>query len=224
MINDKISISLLKEDNSFNDFILLIRSRFRILIKEYNDIKYPIYILHKTGEYTFNNVYHEEKLNSYQENIYLIILDIKTFSEQADLMTNEITIGVVNIKIKMKNMINLFLTLNFLLIIIFIAILIVYILIYYIIIFKVIRNISNNLNEKVGELTIKDTMKQKWNNIKIIFKFYDNDINQTIHYLNGLYEEYTNKYNLKIKEETKIIRKNSKEIKKNKKMKIFLNH
>jgi hypothetical protein len=59
-------------------------------------------------------------------------------------------------------------------------------------------------------------MKQKWNNIKIIFKFYDNNINQTIHILNGLYEEYTNKYNLKIKEETKIIRKNSKEIKKNK--------
>jgi hypothetical protein len=65
MINDKISISLLKEDNSFNDFILLIRSRFRILIKEYNDIKYPIYILNKTGEYTFNNVYHEEKLRKY---------------------------------------------------------------------------------------------------------------------------------------------------------------
>ena len=60
-------------------------------------------------------------------------------------------------------------------------------------------------------------MKQKWNNIKIIFKFYDNDINQTIRYLNGLYEDYTNKYNLKIKEETKIIRKNSKEINKNKK-------
>jgi hypothetical protein len=63
-------------------------------------------------------------------------------------------------------MINLILSLNFLLIIIFIAILMVYILIFYIIIFN-----SNNLNEKVGELTIKDTMKQKWNNIKIIFKF-----------------------------------------------------
>ena len=217
MINEKISISLLKEDISFNDFILLMTSRFRILTKDFNDIEYPIYILNKTGEYTFNNVYHEEKLNSYQENIYLMILDIKPFSEQADLMTNEITVDMVNIKTKMKNLISLFLTLNFLLIIIFIVILIVYILIYYIIIFKVLKNIHNNLNEKVGEHTIKDIMKQKWNNIKIIFKFYDNDINQTIRYLNGLYEDYINKYNLKIKEETKIIRKSSKEIKKIKK-------
>jgi hypothetical protein len=124
MINDKISISLLKEDISFSDFILLITSRFRILTKNFNDIEYPIYILNKTGEYTFNNVYHEEKLNSYQENIYLMILDIKPFSEQVDLMTNEITVDMTNIKIKMKNMISLFLTLNVLLIIILIAILI----------------------------------------------------------------------------------------------------
>ena len=217
MINDKITISLLKEDINFNDFILLMTSRFRILTKDFKDIEYPIFILNKTGEYTFNNVYLKEKLNSYQENIYLMILDIRPFSEQADLMNNEITVDMVNIKIKMKNLIGLFLSLNALFIIIFIAILIVYILKYYMIIFKVLRNIHNNLNEKVGEHTIKDTMKQKWNNIKLIFKFYDNDLNQTIRFLNGLYEEYTNKYNLKIKEETKIIRKNSKEIKKNKK-------
>jgi hypothetical protein len=57
----------------------------------------------------------------------------------------------------------------------------------------VLRNAHNHLNEKVGDLTVKDTMKQKWNNIKIIFKFYDHDINQTIHNLNSIYEEYTKK-------------------------------
>ena len=221
IIKDKIKISLLKEDISFNDFILLMTSRFRILTKDFNELDTPIYILNKTGEYTFNNVLLKEKLNSYQENIYLMILDIKPFSEQADLMTNEITLDMVNIKIIMRNLINIFLVFNVIFIIIFIIILIIYISIYYMIILKVLRNIHHNLNEKVGELTIKDTMKQKWNNIKLIFKFYDNDINQTIHYLNGIYEEYTNKYNLKIKEETKIIRKNSKEIKKNKKNENF---
>ncbi len=217
MINDKIIISLLKEDITFNDFILLMTSRFRILTKDFNDIKSPIYILNKTGEYTFNNVFLKEKLNSYQENFYLLVLDVKPFSEQADLMNNEITMDMVKIKIKIEKLIFLFLVFNALFIFIFIVILIVYISIYYIIAFKVLRNTHNHLNDKVGELTIKDTMKQKWNNIKIIFKFYDHDINQTIHDLNGIYEEYTNKYNLKLKEEAKIIRKNTKEIKKNKK-------
>ena len=218
MINDKIIISLLKEDINFNDFILLMTSRFRILTKDFNDVKNPIYILNKTGEYTFNNVYLKEKLNSYQENFYLMILDVKPFSDQADLMNTEITMDMVNIKLKIEYLISLFLVLNAVFIIIFIVILIVYISIYYKIVLRVLRNAHNHLNEKVGDLTVKDTMKQKWNNIKIIFKFYDHDINQTIHNLNSIYEEYTNKYNLKIKEE---IRKNSKEIKKNKKNENF---
>jgi len=214
-INDKVSISLLKEDITFNDFILLMTSRFRILTKDFNDIQSPIYILNKTGEYTFNNVLLNEKLNSYQENIYLMILDVKPFNEQADLMNNEIIMDITKIKKNINKLINIFILLNILLIIVFIVILMVYLSIYYIIVLKVLRSTHNNLNEKIGEHTIKDTLKQKWNNIKIIFKFYDNDINQTIHDLNGIYEEYTNKYNLKIKEEAKIIRKNSREINKN---------
>jgi len=39
--------------------------------------------------------------------------------------------------------------------------------------------------------------------------------------MHELYEEYTNEYNLKIKEETKIIRKNSRKLKKYKKGKFF---
>ena len=40
--------------------------------------------------------------------------------------------------------------------------------------------------------------------------FYENDINETINNLNKIYEDYKDKYNLKIKEELKLLKKEGK--------------
>ena len=82
-----------------------------------------------------------------------MILDVKPFTEQADLMNNEITVDMFNIKIKIQNLINIFLILNVLLIIVFIIILMVHISTNYTIVLKVLRSNHNNLNEKIGEHT-----------------------------------------------------------------------
>jgi hypothetical protein len=61
-------------------------SRFSVLTKDINDIRQPIYILNKTGDQVFNNILVEDKLTTFQENFYLIILDFKVYSENFNLI------------------------------------------------------------------------------------------------------------------------------------------
>ena len=75
--NNILSLSLKKENLTFTDDILLITSRCSILAKEHEDLKNsPIYILNNIGkEDSFKNLNKKSKLNSYQENFYLLLLD-----------------------------------------------------------------------------------------------------------------------------------------------------
>ena len=104
--NNLIKLSLSQENINFNDFILLITSRFRILTKDFDEVSQPIYILNKTGEEVFNNLLITEKLTTYQENIYLMLLDYKSFSQQIDLMSSNIFENIISIKLKVKKLIN----------------------------------------------------------------------------------------------------------------------
>ena len=90
-------------------------------------------------------------------------------------------------------------------------------------IFKVIRNIYFNLNKKIGNILVKDLIRKKMDNLKLILSFYENDINATINDLNGIYTEYSDNYNLKVKEDARQIRKEGKNElnQKNKKYNIF---
>ena len=66
-------------------------------------------------------------------------------------------------------------------------------------------------------------MKKKINNLKLLLSFYENDINVPINDLNKIYNDYRENYNLKIKEETKLFKKDSKiEIEKQNKKEGFL--
>ena len=48
-------------------------------------------------------------------------------------------------------------------------------------------------------------MKNKIDNLKLLLKFHYNDINKTIYNLNKIYDDYRDSYNLKIKEELKLL-------------------
>ena len=213
---NKITLSLKADNITFNDFILLITSRFTILTKNFDELEEPIYILNKTGKETFNNVNIKEELSSYQENIYLMILDFKSFKEQVDLMITEVWENSMQISRKFKKLLYFFIFFFLFLIIVFIIFLFEYSLMYYIIIIRILKNINNNLKERIGDFTVKEVIKHKLDNLKIMLKFYDNDINKTIYNLNKIYDNYKENYNLKIKEETKFFKKvKTKEIKKN---------
>ena len=93
---------------------------------------------------------------------------------------------------------------------------------YYIIILKIIKKIVKNSRERLGKTTIKEIMQKKINNLKLLLKFYENDINKTINNLNRIYDDYKENYNLKIKEEWKLYKRyEAKEIKSNQNENLF---
>lgn len=206
----QIILSLKKENISFEDFMLLITSRCGILTKNIEDIKNPIYVLNKTGESIFNNVYLKEKLNIYQQNIYLLILDFKSFSYFFNIAIEQLGINTFTLKTKLKNIIYIIWSLHFIFVIIIIILILGFIIIYFVIIFNLLNAINDSLNEKIGDTLVKDYMKRKIDNLKLLLSFYEKDINETISELNNVYITYRENYNQKIKEESKSLRREGK--------------
>ena len=205
-INDKIILNLIKENITFNEFNLLMISRFSIITKDINQLSQPIYILNKTGEEVFNNILIKDKLTTYQENIYLLILDYNIYSDNLDIIINEILHDYYHSKKVIKKFNYFLMTFNFVFIIIIIIIILLYIYTYLILILEIINKIENHLKEKLNNIEIKDILRKKMDNLVLLLNFYENDINNTINNLNNIYEDYKDKYNLKKNEDYKLLK------------------
>jgi hypothetical protein len=83
-----------------------------------------------------------------------------------------------------------------------------------------LRGIYTFLNDKLGEIIIKDIMRKKIDNLKLMLSFYENDISSPINELNTIYSNYKENYNNKIKEEAKMVKKEIKNEKDNQKKKL----
>ena len=213
--NNTIYLSSSEENIIFFDFIKLMNSRFGIIINNYDYMRTPIYILNKNGIEAFKNV-PKQKIDSSQEAIYLMILDYKSFISHFEKIISQFVLYIKVSKAKIKIIIYFFINLNFFLIIAIIIILLVHIIVYLFLVFQIINDISINLKEKVGDVLIKDIIRNKIDNLKLLLKFYENDINKIMKELNIIYNDYKNNYNLKIKEETRLLKKEGKNEKSNK--------
>lgn len=208
--NNTIYLSSSKENIIFFDFIKLMNSRFGIIMNNYDYMRTPIYILNKNGIEAFKNISPEQKIDSSQEAIYLVILDYKSFIKHFEKVISQFVLYIKASKTKIKIIIYCFINLNFFLIIIIIIILSVHIIVYLFLVFQIINDISINLKEKVGDILIKDIIRNKIDNLKLLLKFYENDINKIMKELNIIYNDYKNNYNLKIKEGTRLLKKEGK--------------
>ena len=221
--DDILNLSIKKENISFTDAILLYTSRCSILSKDKYNLLYPIYILNKIdNENMFQNVNKNKKLNTYQENFYLLLLDDgKLFVHLIDIIYKLESL-IKQTSTNFKTFVLFVMGLNAFLYIIIFFLLFWYINIHLFIIFKILRNIYSFLNEKLGEISVKDIMRKKIDNLKLILLFYDNDINSTINELNAIYSNYKENYNLKLKEENKQMKKEIKNEKDTQKKDSFL--
>ena len=216
--NDNLILTLKKENITFNDAILLITSRSAILSKNISDLENPIYILDKLeGNDIFKNIYINEKLYGYQEHFYLLILDHNEFIHYLNETISKVEKIVFDRMNLYQSYTKTVLIINAVFYLIIFFILFCYISIYLIIVFQILRNIYLFLNEKLGKVPIKELMMKKIENLKLILSFYEKDINITINDLNTLYHNYKDNYNIKIKEETKVLNKENKNNKNEKK-------
>ena len=139
-----------------------------------------------------------------------MILDYKTFSLYLDNVHDEIGKLAFYRKAKIKKIIFVFINLNLFMYILIVIILFGYISLYLIVVFKILDDVYIDLRKKIGEVTVKEFFLKKLDNLKLLLKFCENDINKTIHDLNDIYNDYHEKYNLKLKEESKFFRKEGK--------------
>ena len=216
--NNTLILSLKEENLTFTDAILLFTSRCSILTKDFEDLNYPIYLLNKVGKAdSFQNLNKNYKLNAYQENFYLLLLDDDQFFVYMNNTQYKIETILLKSAQALKSNVFLVMGINASLYIIIFIFLFWYISIHLVIIFQILRGIYSFLNEKIGEIMIKDVMRKKIDNLKCILSFYDKDINASINELNLIYSNYKESYNLKIKEESKLVKKEVKNEKDNKK-------
>ena len=209
--NGKIDLKLNTESITFSDLNLLIISRFSTLSNDFDNIHHPVYILNKTGEDVFNNIFLKDKLSSYQENFYLNILDFKNYAINLNSFLNDIEKIAKNAKVNIRNLIYIFMNFILFFVIIIFIILILLIFIYLYLIIKTLFKINNELKEKINkDTTVKQQMIKKIDNLKLLLNFYDYDINKIINKLNKIYDEYRDNYNLKLKQELKILKREGK--------------
>jgi ABC-type multidrug transport system fused ATPase/permease subunit len=150
-----------------------------------------------------------------------LILDFKTFASNFDLAIGQIGWNTFYLKNKMRSVVYIIWSLNLLFFIIIVAFISIYIIMYFVIIFNILKALNNKLNEKLGDTLIKDYMKRKIDNLKLLLSFYEKDINDTINELNNVYRSYRENYNQKIKEESKSLRREGKIVVKNKNIECF---
>ena len=214
--NNKLNLSIKQESLTFFNALLLITSRCNILTKDFTDLNDSIYILNKLDqEDIFKNINKNKELSAYQENYYLLLLDDAEFFVYLNKTIYHIETIIEKTAANFKIYVFFIMGLNaFLYVIIFIC-LFWYISIHLIIIFQILRNINAFLNDKLGEINIKDIMRKKIDNLKLLLSFYDKDINSTINELNLIYSNYKESYNIKLKEETKQVKKEIKNEKNN---------
>ena len=181
----ELNLIIKKEKISFNDALLLMTSRFAILSKDITDLKHSIYLLNNFDENTaFTNINKKIKLNSYQENFYSLLLDNNefiTYLNETVFYVEQIAFDRVN---SFKKYVYIILLINVILYLAVFIILFGYMCIYLIIIFQVLKNIYTFLNEKLSDIPIKDLMKKKMDNLKMLLLFYEKDVNSTINDLN----------------------------------------
>ena len=217
--NQVLKLSIKQENLTFTDALLLITSRCSILSKQYSDLNESIYILNKLeldGD-IFQNINKNNKLNAYQENYYLLMLDDTQFFIYLNNTIYQIETILERTTKNFKIYVFFVMGLNAFLYFIIFFCLFWYISIHLIIIFQLLRSINTFLNDKLGEINIKDIMKKKIDNLKLLLSFYEKDINSTINELNLIYNNYKESYNIKIKEETKQVKKEVKNDKDNNK-------
>ena len=217
--NQKLKLTIKRENLTFTDAILLISSRCSILSKQYTDLNESIYILNKLNENEdiFQNIYKNKELNPYQENYYLLLLDDTQFFIYLNNTIYQIETIIERTTKNFKIYVFFVMGLNAFLYFIIFFCLFWYISIHLIIIFQILRSINTFLNDKLGEINIKDIMRKKIDNLKLLLSFYEKDINSTINELNLIYNNYKESYNIKIKEETKQVKKEVKNDKDNNK-------
>ena len=181
----------------FFDIILIMCNSFLVITENStNALTQPIYFLNKS-ENPFVNLYNQNEMSTYQEEVYNIILNYKYFSNQIQITNVQIINNINDNKIIIKGII--FFILHFT---IFLFLIISFLIYCYIIYFN--KTISKVLNDVINVMNIKDEgfdfsekFTKKLENLELIIELYRISPLIAIKNLNSIYNDYNTYLNKK---------------------------
>ena len=187
----------------FFDEIQIVFNSIRIIIENSNSsLSNPIYFLNKS-ENPFVNIYNQEEMTNYQEEIYNLILNYKFFSQQIQIVNLQMIKVIKNNSFMTRLITYFFLHLNILLFLIYTLLLYCFLLYFNKLIIEILNLVINSMNknddEKDSDFSQIFTKKIKY--LEILLEFYKFNLRETIKNLKKLYD----KYNEFINKKTEII-------------------
>ena len=178
-VERKLSESLLILCNSFNEIILKL------------NINNIIYFINKTEQpFYYHNFYLNKELNDIERQIYDMILNYKTYSNELTFVINSLNKLLIQVSSNFKIILYLYLNLD-----IFIILIIGFFCYFCInffekIIVKVLNYINTTMNTKTDDFNFNESFSNKLSNLEIILHSYNDDIFKAINNLNKLYSNY----------------------------------
>ena len=218
--NEKTIFSIKEMTIDFFDSLLMLCNSFRILTENKNYVlTQPIYFLNKSED-PFVNLYNQNEMSSYQEEVYKLILNYKYYSKQFAIIDEKL-FNILNKKsVLLKVIIYLFVILNTFLYLIIAILIYIFLICFNKIIIRILNYIIMTINSKTDGFDFNASFTKKMENLEIILELYKSNPLEAIQSLNLLYNEYNqylinrNKNALMDSNKKNLNKRNSQEFKK----------
>ena len=219
IINQKAVFSTKELTINFFEAILILCNSFSIITENSNNtLTQPIYFLNKS-ENPFVNLYNQNEITNYQEEIYKLIINYKYYSKQFSFIDSKLYKYIDENSILIRILIFLFINLDTILLLFVIILVYSYLISFNKIIIRILDYTIMILNLKDKDFDFKQVFAKKLENLQIILELYKSNPLTAIQNLNKIYYEY-NKYRKDNKQNNinnNSIKKNDKYLKENKK-------
>ena len=190
IFENNIKYDIIYVENKLSESILILCNSFNEIISKIN-INNIIYFINKTEHpFYYHNLYLNRELNDIEKQIYDMILNYKTYSDELDYVINNLNNLLIQISSNFKIILYLYLNLNTFMTLIIIFFCYFFINFFEKIIVKVLNYINMIMNAKTDDFDFKECFSNKLNNLEIILHSYNADIFKAINNLNKLYSKY----------------------------------
>ena len=190
-VNNELEYNIIEINENFSELLLMMSNNFKY-ITESNETNTIIYFLNGIDK-PFSNFevkYKKVEINLYQQYIYELIINHKTFSHEFDSINESLKDMLEKRNSIFKLFIYFYLNLNIVIILAIEVVIYIYISYFENILIIILNIINMTLNNKNEELQFNEMFSEKIDNLEVIINLSNESPKQCLRNLNSLYSNY----------------------------------
>jgi hypothetical protein len=192
-VNNQIKYDILENDEIFSELLLITCNNFKF-ITEKNYTQTFIHFLNGVvspfSNFNEDNMHEETETNIYQQYIYELIINYKTFSLEMENINENLKEMLDKRYKNLKIYIYIYLNLNLIVIIIIEIVIFIYIGYFEKILIIILNIINMTLNNKIDDFKFNEMFSKKIDNLESIINLYIESPKQSLQNLNVIYNNY----------------------------------